>query len=75
MVRKKDEAGNYINFRQCGDYSPLNAKTTVDRYFLLSIEDIFNHMGGAHIFSKLYLRSGYHFMILWEWMVVPFGMR
>ena len=64
VVRKKDEAGNYTYFRQCGDYRPLNAKTTLDRYPLPSIEDIFNQMGGAKIFSKLDLRSGYHQMPL-----------
>ena len=92
VVRKKDEAGNYTYFRQCGDYRPLNAETTPDRYPLPSIEDIFNQMGGAKIFSKLDLRSSYHQMplrvedriktafwganrILWEWLVVPFGLK
>ena len=92
VVRKKDEAGNYTDFRQCGDYRPLNMETTLDRYPLPCIEDIFNQMGGATIFSKLDLRSGYHQMpvrvedicktafwganrILWEWLVVPFGLK
>ena len=60
VVRKKDLEGNYTDFRQCGDYRPLNMETTLDRYPLLGIEDIFNQMGGATIFSKLDLRSGYH---------------
>ena len=89
---KKIEAGNYTDFRQCGDYRPLNVETTLDRYPLPSIEDIFNQMGGAKIFNKLDLRSGYHQMplpkedrmktafwganmILWEWLVVPFGLK
>ena len=58
VVRKKDAEGNYTDFRQCGDYRPLNLETTVDRYPLRGIEDIFNQMGGATIFSKLDLRSG-----------------
>ena len=62
VVRKKDEGGNYTDFRQCGDYRPLNGETTLDRYPLPGIEDIFNQMGGATIFSKLDLRSGYHQM-------------
>ena len=92
MVRKKDEEGNYTDFRQCGDYRPLNQETPLDRYPLPGIEDIFNQMGGGTIFSKLDLRSGYHQTplrhedrakttfwgankILWEWLVVPFGLK
>ena len=29
VVRKKDLEGNYTDFRQCGDYRPLNMETTV----------------------------------------------
>ena len=92
VVRKKDEAGNYTDFRKCGDYRPLNQETTLDRYPLPGIEDIFNQMGGATVFLKLDVRSGYHQMplrvedrtktafwranrILWEWLVVPFGLK
>ena len=64
VVRKKDAEGNYTDFRQCGDYRPLNVETDLDRYPLPGIEDIFNQMGGATIFSKLDLRSGYHQMPL-----------
>ena len=60
VIRKKDAEGNYMDFRQCGDYRPLNLETTLDRYPLPGIEDIFNQIGGATIFSKLDLRSGYH---------------
>ena len=52
VVRKKDAEGNYTDFRQCGDYRPLNLETTLDRYPLPGIEDIFNAMGGATILSK-----------------------
>ena len=92
VVRKKDSEGNYTDFRQCGDYRPLNLETNLDRYPLPGIEDIFNQMGGATVFSKLDLRSGYHQMplreedrcktafwganrVLWEWPVVPFGLK
>ena len=92
VVRKKDAKGNYTDFRQCDDYRPLNLETTLDRYPLPGIEDIFNAMGGGTIFSKLDLKSGYHQMplreedraktafwganrILWEWLVVPFGLK
>ena len=45
VVVRKDEHGNYTDFRQCGDYRPLNMETTLDRYPLPGIEDIFNQMG------------------------------
>ena len=48
VVRKKDVEGNYTDFRQYGDYRPLNLETTLDRYPLPRIEDIFNAMGGGH---------------------------
>ena len=66
VVRKKDEMGNYTDFHHCGDSRPLNQETALDRYPLPSIEDIFNQMGGATIFSKQDLRSGYYQMPLRE---------
>ena len=66
VVRKKDEASNYTGFRQCGDYRPLNQETTLYRYPLPGIQDIFNQMEGAKIFKNLDLRSGYHQLPLRE---------
>ena len=66
VVRKKDENGEYTDFRKCGDYRPLNLVTDLDRYQLPLIESIFNDMKGAIFFSKLDLRSGYHQMPLLE---------
>ena len=66
VVRKKDENGEYTDFRKCGDYRPINLETDLDRYQLPLIESIFNDMKGANIFSKLDLRSGYHQMPLSE---------
>ena len=60
VVRKKDEEGNYTDFRQCGDYRPLNKHTLQDKYPLPNIDDIFIDMVDAKIFSKLDLRQGYH---------------
>ena len=45
VVRKKDENGEYTDFRKCGDYRPLNLETDQDRYQLPLIESIFNEMG------------------------------
>ena len=59
-VRKQDESGAYTDLRQCGDYRPVNLYTELDRYPLLAIEDIFQELQGATIFSKLDLKSDYH---------------
>ena len=92
VVRKKDENGDYTDFKKCGDYRPLNIESNPDRYQLPLIESIFNDMKRAQLFNKLDLRSGYHQMalleldrsktafwgaqrILWEWCVVPFGLK
>ena len=42
IVREKDAEGNYKDLRQCHDSRPLNLETTLDRYLLPRIEDIFN---------------------------------
>ena len=60
VVRIKDEEGNYTDFRQCGDYRPLNGHTELHRYQLPNIEDIFRDMQNASMFSKLDLRQGYY---------------
>ena len=51
VVKKKDDEGNYTDFRKCGDYRPINALTPLDKYPLPLIEDIFDDMKGAKIFS------------------------
>jgi hypothetical protein len=42
------------------DYRSLNEVTIKNKYPLLRIEDLFDQMKGASIFSKIDLRSGYH---------------
>ena len=32
VVKKKDDEGNYTDFRKCGDYWPINALTPLDKY-------------------------------------------
>jgi hypothetical protein len=44
----------------CVDYHSLNEVTIKNKYPLLRMEDLFDQMKGASIFSKIDLRSGYH---------------
>jgi hypothetical protein len=44
----------------CVDYRSLNEVTIKNKYPLPRIEDLFDQMKGASVFSKIDLRSGYH---------------
>jgi hypothetical protein len=55
FVEKKD-----ITQWMCVDYRSLNEVTIKNKYPLLQIEDLFDQMKGASVFSKIDLRSGYH---------------
>jgi hypothetical protein len=57
FVQKKDGSQ-----RMCVDYRSLNDVTVKDKYLLPHIEDLFDQMRGARVFSKIDLRSGYHQM-------------
>jgi hypothetical protein len=46
--------------RMCVDYRSLNEVTIKNKYPLSRIEDLFDQMKGANVFSKIDLRSGYH---------------
>jgi hypothetical protein len=46
----------------CVDYRSLNDVTIKNKYPLPRIEDLFDQMRGARVFSKIDLRSGYHRM-------------
>ena len=55
FVKKKDKTE-----RLCVDYRGVNAKTIRNKYPLPRINDLFDQLAGAKVFSKLDLRSGYH---------------
>jgi hypothetical protein len=57
FVQKKDGSQ-----RMCVDYISLNDVTVKNKYLLPRIEDLFDQMRGARVFSKIDLRSGYHQM-------------
>jgi hypothetical protein len=46
--------------RMCVDYRSLNEVTIKNKYPLPRIEDLFDKMKGASLFSKIDLGSGYH---------------
>ncbi|GJY08087.1 Orf y [Tanacetum coccineum] len=69
----------------------VNSGTTIDPYSLPGINMIIKRIGGAKIFSKFVLKSGFHqvamdeesipwtaFLVLgglYEWLVMPFGLK
>jgi hypothetical protein len=55
FVKKK-----YGTLQLCIDYRQLNKVTIKNKYPLPRIDDLFDQLGGASIFSKIDLRFGYH---------------
>jgi hypothetical protein len=46
--------------RMCVDYRSLNEVTIKNKYPMPRIDDLFDQLKRACVFSKIYLRSGYH---------------
>jgi hypothetical protein len=51
--------------RMCIYYRSFNEVTIKNKYPLPRIEDIFDQLRGASVFSKIDLRSGYHQLRIW----------
>nr|GEX50492.1 putative reverse transcriptase domain-containing protein [Tanacetum cinerariifolium] len=80
FVKKKDGS-----FRMCMDYQELK-----NRYLLPRIDDLFDQLQGSSVYSKIYLRLGYHQLRVreedipktafrtrygqYEFQVMPFGL-
>lgn len=59
LLAKKDADGNWTDFRLVHDYRPINKRCRLDPYKPPRIEDLFQSLSNARIFSKLDLRSGF----------------
>lgn len=55
FMKKKDGS-----LRLCIDYMQLNKVIVKNHYPLLMIDDLFDQIKGAKVFSKIDLKSGYH---------------
>ena len=78
------------SLRICIDYRQINKVTVKNKYPLLRIEDLFDQLKGAGVFSKIDLRSGYYQLRVkdvdvpkttfrtryahYEFLVMPFGL-
>jgi hypothetical protein len=85
FVKKKDGS-----LRLCVDYCGLNKLIIKNKYPLPQVDDLFDHLYGSKIFSKIDLKSGYNQIRIkerdiektrfrsrlghYEYVVMPFGL-
>ena len=55
FVKKKNGS-----LRMCINYKLLNNVTVKNKYPFLRIDDLFDQLRGACVFSKIDMKSGYH---------------
>src|SRR5437763_15109119 len=55
FVKKKDST-----LRMCIDYRALNSQTIQNRYALPRIDELFDRLHGAKVYSEIDLTSGYY---------------
>ena len=63
------------SLRFCIDYCWLNKRTIQNRYPLPLPEDMLDRLGGTRVFSKIYLKSGYWQMLLYEQDILKTAFR
>jgi hypothetical protein len=91
MPTKKDSARLWTEKKMCRDYRPLNLVTPQDKYSMPIPEELFDSIGDSDTFTIVDLRQSFNQIVfivrdrkkvashgnnkLWEWLVMPFGLK